>query len=131
MSDQGPEPPWIDAAPPPPVPDPPAPAVGGQAALRREPIAPQGAPESPLRAIERLANWSLALSIASLLCGGIFFSIPALILASRAQRKARPYGKTSSDGRIRAARTLAIVAIAVWVFILVVYAISASSSNSS
>jgi len=130
MSDQGPEPPWVDAAPPAPAPEPPPPVVGGPA-VRQEPVAPQGAPQSPLRAIERLANWSLGLSIASLFCGGIFFSIPALILASKAQRKAQPFGKTSSDGRIRAARTVAIVAIAVWVLFFIIYVAALSSSDSS
>ena len=135
MSEQRPEAPWVGPAPPPPSRDLPPPHAGGmspsppQAAPQAPPPAPSGG-SSPLASLERQANISLALSIASIVCGGIILSVIAFVLASNAERKARHLGTTSSDGRIRTAKVVAIVATILWVVIIAAIILGNMSQSS-
>ena len=77
-------------------------------------------PTSPIAQLEKWTNWSLALSILSLFCFGLLAAIPAYVLASKAQGQAAQLGVTSVDQKIKTARILAIVGIALQVVILII-----------
>jgi hypothetical protein len=119
MSDQRPDAPWIGPAPQTAVPPARAAALAPLAPPR--PVPPK-AVVSPLAQVERLANISLWLSLASIFCLGLIGGIAAYVIAAKAKRLARPYGVTSSDGRIRWAKRISIFAILGWVVVLVVIA---------
>jgi hypothetical protein len=117
MSDQRPDAPWIGPVPqtagPPPRGNPPAPRAPPR------PVPPK-AVASPLAQIERLANISLVLSLASIFC--FIGAVAAFVVATRAKRLARPFGVTSSDGRIRWAKRISVLAIVGWIGVLIVVA---------
>jgi hypothetical protein len=115
VSDQVPNVPWVDSGGPAPPP-PPADVQAPRAA-------------SPLETINRRVNWALGVAIFSIFCGGIVFGIISLVLAFSAQRMARSFGVTSSDGKIKAAKWIAIVATALWAIFIVVVIIAAAANN--
>jgi hypothetical protein len=99
---------------------------------RPEAPRPEAQPSrSPLESINRQVNWALGLSVFSIFCGGIVFSVVALVLAFSAQAKARSFGVTSSDGKIKAAKWIAIAATVLWGLLFVVVIIAAANSGNS
>jgi hypothetical protein len=129
MTDVPPDRPWID---PPPGMPPPAPPQADRLPPPA-PRAPQGGgptPVNPLAEVERLTTTSLILSVVSLFCCG-FLAIVALVYANKAQTQAKAFGTTSVDGRVRTAKVVSIVAIAIWAAFFVIYVLAALSKTNT
>ena len=69
----------------------------------------------------------MGLSIFSVFCGGIIFSVIALILVFRAEGQARSFGVTSSDAKIKRTKWIAIGATVLWVVFILAVIIAAAN----